>query len=357
QLRRPRPGRGRGGRSRCGRVRRLPPAGAAGGRLRGGGRGARRSGRGVLRGGGWRSSGGSPARPVRGSGPVPYYLKTPKTGGDSFLKDIWFLALHPLGKEILGLEGCYSWHRKFNPDSGSLQGVGKEWWGKNCMRDGVVAVARDPREHIMSQYWHCKSSIQAKKPWNKDFSSMLPTFDEWIRNWTRIRAKGSHYGDFGQGFGFQHVNHFDTRTPYKCYHPISMQSHRFTCCRPFQFQKTVNLSHALRNMWAAWFVGVLELYQESVCLFMARTLDLRTPLPAGCNSSDTKAWRKFQFKLHHNAHGVDHSHRGVREEPPELLPGENWTLWSPTTWSSTAQPRPASSPSSTRWNACAESRS
>ncbi|CAK0870162.1 unnamed protein product [Prorocentrum cordatum] len=253
-------------------------------------------------------SGGAPPAVPRDlfadPGPFLFYLKTPKTGGESFSKDIWLKAVHPLGKELVRPEGCYSWHRNFS----------------NCTPGSVVTLARNPREHVMSQYWHCKSSKMAQKPHLKDIISRLPSFEEWVGNWTLIRANCSHYGDFAPGnHGFAHVSHFGTNTPYKCYNPINMQSHRFTCRKSFEFPDRVNLSLALHNMWAAWFVGVLELYQESVCLFLARILNFTTPLPAGCNASDEAAWHKFTGKLSHDTHGVNHSHRTIHEEPEDFL--------------------------------------
>merc|ERR1711933_470906 len=96
---------------------------------------------------------------------------------------------------------------------------------------------------------------------------------------------------------------FRTTDPFKCFIPVNLQSHRFTCDRPYGYPERVNGSAAIENMQNAWFVGIVEAYQESWCLFLLR-LGLPFPESCNCDSPNPEHWKKMAKSLAHKDHGV-----------------------------------------------------
>jgi len=101
--------------------------------------------------------------------------------------------------------------------------------------------------------------------------------------------------------------------PFHCYNPLDLQSWRFACTHPGETAGTgarplanrlrwpVDAGAATRNMLAAEYVGVVEAYHESICLFHAK---IRRSLPDHCDCTDARRWGSFRTAG--VDHGVDH---------------------------------------------------
>ena len=76
----------------------------------------------------------------------------------------------------------------------------------------VYSIIRDPREHIVSAYFHCKES----KHHGKKFGHLMPdTLDEWLNEWVETKRKGK---------GLLKAQALKRMERLRCYNPINMQS-------------------------------------------------------------------------------------------------------------------------------------
>eukprot|EP00747_Dinoflagellata_sp_TGD_P200919 gnl/TRDRNA2_/TRDRNA2_74364_c1_seq1.p1 gnl/TRDRNA2_/TRDRNA2_74364_c1~~gnl/TRDRNA2_/TRDRNA2_74364_c1_seq1.p1 ORF type:complete len:266 (+),score=38.73 gnl/TRDRNA2_/TRDRNA2_74364_c1_seq1:85-798(+) len=111
----------------------------------------------------------------------------------------------------------------------------------------------------------------------------------------------------GGGTIWQH-----TRVPFNSYVPINFQSHRFTCKTPMNFTElfTAAAEHemaagAVSNMESAMFVGVLEQYQVSMCVLIAK---VKGELPDYCDCHNKAKWDGFsktQANMHSHKLNID----------------------------------------------------
>lgn len=76
----------------------------------------------------------------------------------------------------------------------------------------VYSIIRDPKEHVVSAYFHCKESKQH----GKKFGHLMPdTLDEWLDEWVETKRKGK---------GLLNAQALKRMERYRCYNPINMQS-------------------------------------------------------------------------------------------------------------------------------------
>lgn len=111
---------------------------------------------------------------------------------------------------------------------------------------------------------------------------MPDSFDKWVTQWDALRQRN------------------ETKA-FCCYDPIDMQSYILSCpantmidesfgvhvMKKPRVQVEANVELALRNLEALWFVGVVEAYRESICVFMAKATGV---LPQYCNCEDPATW-------------------------------------------------------------------
>ncbi|CAK0896166.1 unnamed protein product [Prorocentrum cordatum] len=209
-----------------------------------------------------------------------YFLKTPKSAGTSFKKDLWWSYFNFVSPGTVWVieEGCYGWHTD----------------GKDTIpTDSVMTMVRNPRDHVLSQYFHCKREKHPELP---------DTFQQWVRNWTVMRASGEALGLMKPDIRrHQWVNQAKAGVPFKCYVPIDMQCRHLTCNVLFNVSQQSDVDGAVRNMESAWFVGITEAYHESFCLFLAKVY-VSQPLPHSCNCRNVSAWGSMHMT--HDAHGT-----------------------------------------------------
>jgi len=263
-----------------------------------------------------------------------YHLHIPKNAGISFGGDS-LQVLSQAGLKVTSREGCYSFVE-----------------GRPDFR-GVALMLREPRHHVLSQHDFCRSSFVR---WYRDGvkpagSPPLPGFAEWVRHWAGLRAAGWH-GNFtpaaqlvgnstaettirqvrmaawGLPPWSEALESLDTthwpeldgggtiwhfvQVPFQCYSPLSLQSQRLTCRRPLEYPEHIDAELAVRNMQAAWFVGLVEAYQESICLLHAKA---NGTLPTFCDCTQPQLWDSFNGQHeNHNAH-----RQSVDAYPQEVL--------------------------------------
>mmetsp|Transcript_78583 Transcript_78583/g.230550 ORF Transcript_78583/g.230550 Transcript_78583/m.230550 type:complete len:342 (+) Transcript_78583:41-1066(+) len=219
-----------------------------------------------------------------------YYMHIPRTAGTSFALDTNkilaqnFNLLNPLTLE--SKEGCYKWR-----DRG-----GVSW---------VATMVRSPRNHVLSQYLLCgEGTIALMTSVQKGPGG----FGLWVNEWRDIFRRGKFAGDYTALDGEpQHKNEqylLFSSMPHKCYNPINLQTHHFTCTHPFIYEKNgTDIELALSNMKKTRFVGIQEAYQESVCLFASKVKD---EMPEFCDCRNEAMWNSFEPAGHFSSH----SHKG-----------------------------------------------
>jgi len=205
-----------------------------------------------------------------------YFLHIPRTAGTSFIADAKAsLKTKRSRVKFQHMEGCFDWREEFE-------------------REPQMAVMiRSPRHLVYSEYLLCAEGpisimTQAPPPEKNGFKT-------WIYKWNEILRSGGGTGDFSQGVGLKpqlmvKMPVTYTNLTFKCYNPANLMSQRLSCKLPFKYPEKIDVDHAVRNMHKAWFVGITEAYQESLCLFNFKVYGT---LPKYCNCLDQAAWDDF----------------------------------------------------------------
>jgi len=183
-----------------------------------------------------------------------FFLHIPKTGGHSFDSD---------GRSIFGTldqaETCYS----------------------EVASQTVVTFFREPRRHVFSQYWHCVGGGHPVPAY----------FKKWVHDWA----------DFSQSEPLNNMTdkHRTDQMRYPCFNPINKQTQKMTCAQADRYPSVIDVDLAIRNMHSVSFVGLLELYPESLCVFHAKASG-EMPRSCDCRYRADGLWR-----WHHDF-GFDH---------------------------------------------------
>jgi hypothetical protein len=150
----------------------------------------------------------------------------------------------------------------------------------------TMVFLRQPRTHVMSQFFQCTTSDD----WPFPHPNLTHDFGTWVKSWAASYLKGTAHGIMA---------YWDIG----CYRPIDMQSHRLTCERAiqmrFDYPKEVNVTQAIHNMKKTKYIGVVEAYRESICVWKTK---LTGKLAPGCDCA------KALIAPHetHETHGASH---------------------------------------------------
>eukprot|EP00404_Azadinium_spinosum_P003780 CAMPEP_0180465950 /NCGR_PEP_ID=MMETSP1036_2-20121128/26219_1 /TAXON_ID=632150 /ORGANISM="Azadinium spinosum, Strain 3D9" /LENGTH=304 /DNA_ID=CAMNT_0022472839 /DNA_START=31 /DNA_END=945 /DNA_ORIENTATION=+ len=213
-----------------------------------------------------------PARPEQDI----FVLHIPKAGGISLVADL---------SNIVGREHIWTNEVTYNlvlsPDSPYHQKDFKT----------VVTMLRDPRSHVLSQWQMCHTEqFQTDYP---ERPHMATSFEAWVDWWARhVYLPPPAPGDY---------------SVLGCYSPVNLQTVRFSSWT------APSLQEANRNMMATDVVGLLEAYQESVCLFHAVYLEA---LPSYCNCANSALWSSFNAT--HDDHDNEHR-KQISDYEPEVI--------------------------------------
>jgi hypothetical protein len=178
----------------------------------------------------------------------------------------------------------------------------------------VVAFLRNPRSHVLSQYYHCDTMRQElmsalrktghsgpfRKTGDGNEKQNWPDLSGWLDHWASLKENVEN-GTASQ------------KDTLHCYLPINLQVRQMSC-KARGTQKFVgldaqalshptnyagNVSVALSNIQRIAHVGITEFYQESMCLFHVQEFD---EFPPYCNCENLTAWKSFSQKR--ESHGV-----------------------------------------------------
>mmetsp|Transcript_95679 Transcript_95679/g.270768 ORF Transcript_95679/g.270768 Transcript_95679/m.270768 type:complete len:361 (-) Transcript_95679:111-1193(-) len=215
-----------------------------------------------------------------------FHLHVPKTAGASLADDM--RNIFPSWRtKLISREGCFS------------RGIQEH-------ASQVVTMLRRPRDHVLSLYTHCTTSPEHHRfRSDSQWATMPGSFDAWVRTWAALQEQGK--------------NTSLADPPFLCYNPTNLQSFLLSCDRLrshefFRFH-SVDSALAVRNMREAFFVGITEAYQESLCLFHAKVCG---SLPRYCDRDNAEAWDSFSAT--HNLHGVKrHSLVGLSEQALQAI--------------------------------------
>jgi len=155
-------------------------------------------------------------------------------------------------------------------------------------RSGVYAILRDPREHVVSQYFHC---TEAPIHTNKDH--MPSTLTEWLAHW----VKGFNEIAESQNDIETRKKVMDEMSYYSCYNPINMQS-VFT-----DFDGSDEATKGLDDKFDV--IGLSHRFEQAVCLIFIHASGGVIPDECNCSSSRRRLERVWANTVS-NAHGVTH---------------------------------------------------
>lgn len=151
----------------------------------------------------------------------------------------------------------------------------------------VYAVARNPVEHVVSMYFHCKESKDHAGP------SKMPSLDEWIEHHVERVETGTE----------QHKTRSHDLS-FNCYDPINIQSFYLG------FNSTMT-EEELYKMFDV--IGIMDHMGKSQCAIYIRYSGY---VPPSCVCNDTSAESQSEFDhlgVHNRTRGFDHGvvHHGA----------------------------------------------
>jgi len=151
----------------------------------------------------------------------------------------------------------------------------------------LYTLLRSPREHVISQYFHCKESRDHIK-----FRDLMPnTFDEWLEYWVEQKRLNSK----AVNFRFKDVK-------FKCTIPVNLQS----TLLKFEEMNTSKTSDEVKEELATMFdvIGVQDQMDKSICVILTTYTG---QLPEKCNCSKNDHHHPSRRKLRqHQSHYVIH---------------------------------------------------
>ena len=168
----------------------------------------------------------------------------------------------------------------------------------------TLTMVRRPLDHVLSMYHQCtqtpnpilmKRGVGVGEPGY----DMPDTFGEWVHAWVEKPRE-----DYEAAL-WENMFH--------CKNPINMISHQLLCTSMNQHFATINSTAAISALESISFVGILEAYHESFCLFVAGS---RHFLPSHCNCEDEAEWNSFNQTK--EEHGHEYTDR-IDDYPEEVL--------------------------------------
>ena len=168
----------------------------------------------------------------------------------------------------------------------------------------TLTMVRRPLDHVLSMYHQCtqtpnpilmKRGVGVGEPGY----DMPDTFGEWVHAWVE-KPREDYEARLWENM-------------FHCKNPINMISHQLLCQAMNQHFATISSTAAISALESISFVGILEAYHESFCLFVAGS---RHFLPSHCNCEDEAKWNSFvQTK---EEHGHEYTDK-IDDYPEEVL--------------------------------------
>jgi hypothetical protein len=180
--------------------------------------------------------------------------------------------------------------------------------------DRSVTMFRFPARHVISQFYHC----------NKAQHDDMATVEEWVNYWAAtgnddLSLRENRWKEMRKQHeidkpGKRAVVGPQTKDDkYHCYNPINMQAHRLVCEDVSPFNRisgssSASLAKALKTLESMSFVGIAELYEESICIIRTKVFG---DVPPGC---DCREPDHSMLELHR----VDHATNAKHDITPEV---------------------------------------
>ena len=168
-----------------------------------------------------------------------------------------------------------------------------------------MVMLRSPRAHVYSQFLMCRFS-----KWGKSVirSTTFPRVKNTIANATLLPWL-KHF-DPEQWFFSEGKASSCRKRCFNCYHPLNMQTRFLTCAHGFprriekRFLSGDTLDQAKRTLQTFEWVGVTELFHESLCLLFYQARGGRLPARCDCASQEGKKYEEARVTHGLPAHDV-----------------------------------------------------
>ena len=255
--------------------------------------------------------GHGPAKPPTASSALKrlWLTHVPKTAGYSFMMDLKSHLPANAHLEVRQKERCYRTYR----------GEG-EW-------DTSVFVLRNPRDHVIAQYMQCKYSKGG--PWIQRRDAPRTPLER--RLWDRTNGTRGDAAGFKLWVGyFADKNWAPSMGSFDCFNPRNLQTRQLSCTEDARTGSShlagtaePSLTDAIQSLKDVDMLGLLERFNESVCLFLAVAQQSLPPvhwpgtrvpqvpriqLPPGCRCGGDFGHHRASMKHHHvDHHSMPHS--------------------------------------------------
>lgn len=186
------------------------------------------------------------------------YIHIPKAGGASFMHDV--PGLMPEGSTLRGSE-----------EKGALSPTTLEKRRRIGGKSSLVILLRHPLKLAYSQYTYCASELH---------KGHFPSFDKWLSNFAHSPAPTSFHCYDPTNIQLRFTGGVAGESNSRAFGPFQR---RGTCFSPERRSGIAACFNSARARLAAKFsfVGLTDLYTESLCLFR-HVATGGAPLPSSC---------------------------------------------------------------------------
>jgi hypothetical protein len=139
----------------------------------------------------------------------------------------------------------------------------------------VYTLIRNPKEHVLSQYFHCTESKEHRK------KELMPSLDEWLKYWV------DHIPE-NENSRFDSNKYSQKDSLFQCYKPTNLQStyvdFNVNDKAPAEIKADLHSRFAM--------IGLTEYFDQSICIFTALLTDGNIPDGCDCTGKDQQQQRR-----------------------------------------------------------------
>lgn len=221
-------------------------------------------------------------RTTNGTQVSHFFIHIPKSGGtfartalNKYAKDIGNGKWTICDRATSPLTNRYKWPKEINGAQCRMY-MSEAAYGVD-FANHTFTIVRSPRQHVVSQFFHCKEApIHAKR------HLMPSSLDKWLLDWHEALKNGLKQSKLER-----------MKKKYNCYNPVNLQSH-------FLGFDSTQSKQDLASRFD--IVGVSSQMHKSICLIMIRLSDGLVPTHCNC----TTATKQDTRRLNAFDHGVKH---------------------------------------------------
>jgi len=164
----------------------------------------------------------------------------------------------------------------------------------NTRANYTYTILREPKSHVLSQYFHCKESTD-----HQAHRHLMPSLDEWLQYWYNetINNNTSSFNDFVSW----KEEVYGTDNKFKCYRPVNLQS------RLLRINNTIlledDLDAAMKDIESKFtIIGDNSQMMKSMCSIITRYSNI---VPDQCDCSVDETQRLLSSFDHNVKHHGD----------------------------------------------------